>query len=100
MTYVPKWVRYSSPLFHNTVDQDASLGANFSVADWQYQFSQAFSDSAQPLIETGRQTSQESYGTDLKALYGIGISQAVAGGHRSSEHRLRRAVADAVRLEQ
>lgn len=75
LSYTPKWVRYSSSLFEDTVDQDARLGANFPYQDWELQVAQSYDRSSDPLIETGRQTREQTYGTDAKALYGGSYSQ-------------------------
>ena len=78
LAYIPKWVRYSSSLFQDTVDQSAKLGTNLTYEDWAFQVAQAYSKSADPLIETGRQTGQQSYGTDFKGLYGSGAAQQLS----------------------
>jgi hypothetical protein len=75
LAYTPKWVRYSSSLFENAVDQDAKLGASFPLQDWQMQLGQTYSRSSDPLIETGRQTRQQSYASSLKGLCDPSASQ-------------------------
>jgi hypothetical protein len=75
LSYTPKWVLYSSTLFKDAFDQDARLGANFSYQDWDVQVSQSYDKTSDPLVETGRQTAQQSYGTAIKGLYGGGLAQ-------------------------
>ena len=75
LTYTPKWVQYSSSLFRDTVDEDARLSANVAYQDWNDEFAQSYNRSSSPLIETGRQTLQQSYGTDLRGFYGGSVAQ-------------------------
>lgn len=75
LSYTPSWVRYSSSLFRDAFDQTADLGASFPVQSWNLQFTQSFSRTSDPLIETGRQTQQSAYGTQAKGFYGAGGSQ-------------------------
>jgi len=70
LTYVPTWEKYSSPLFKSSFAQSANLGANFSPGDWSVALAQSFSQSADPLIETGTQVRQQDYGTNLDFHFG------------------------------
>jgi hypothetical protein len=75
LSYSATWRDYSSALFHEGWDQTASFGGNFSYQDWSYQISQTYSNTADPQIETGAQTPEQSYGTNLAVTYGVGSSQ-------------------------
>ena len=75
LSYTAQWMEYSSGPFQNGVDQNANLGGNLSLQDWNLDVSQSFGNVSDPSIETGRQTHQQSYGTNLRAFYGVGSSQ-------------------------
>ncbi len=63
--YTPTWELYSNHIFHNTVDELANLAANYLIHDVAIQFTQAYIYTAQPLIETARQTTEEDFATSL-----------------------------------
>lgn len=70
--YTPSWQFYSNPAFHDTVDQRAGLQGNTSYDDWNLGFSQGYSRTSEPLVETGRQTLDQDYTTGLNASYSGG----------------------------
>jgi hypothetical protein len=74
LDYTPTWVTYTNRTFKNSVNQAFNLGGGkeFGVGDWLLQLSQAYSSDNVPLIETGRQTSQESFGTTLSTSHRFG----------------------------
>lgn len=69
LNYMPKWTFYSNHLFHDTFDQAVSLAGAAAYEDWLFGLSQTYAHTDQPLIETGRQTSLETYSTGLNASY-------------------------------
>jgi hypothetical protein len=70
LNYTPTWQLYSNKAFHDTLDQSATLTANDNYADWNLQFSQSYSRTNEPLVETGRQTPEQDYATGFQASYG------------------------------
>jgi hypothetical protein len=70
--YSPSWEFYSNPTFQNSVDQQASLSGHFSEGAWAYGVSQTYARTSQQLIETGRQTPEQTYTTGFNALFGAG----------------------------
>ncbi len=60
---------YSSRQFKNSFDNAVSLVGGTIYGDWTLGFSQGYSSSSQPLIQTGAQTDTESYNTALNATY-------------------------------
>ena len=83
LDYSPSWTFYSSSQFQNSVNHTATLSWGTSYEDWVLGFSQGYTRSDNPLIETGGQTEQENYSTAINASYqfnakmslDIGVSQ-------------------------
>jgi hypothetical protein len=62
-TYSPTWTFYSSPLFPNSLSQDAKLMGSTGHEAWRLQFSQEYTRTAQVLIATGTETPQQEFST-------------------------------------
>ena len=69
LNYSPSWTFYSSRQFRNSLNHAATLSWGTSYEDWTLGFSQSFTRSDSPTIETGAQTEQESYSTAINASY-------------------------------
>jgi hypothetical protein len=69
LDYSPSWTFYSSSQFQNSLDHTAALSWGTSYEDWVLGFSQGYTRSDTPLIETGAQTEQENYSTAINASY-------------------------------
>jgi hypothetical protein len=69
LDYTPTWTFYSNNQFHDTLDHAVALNGGASYGDWRLGFSQTYTRSDTPLIETGAQTLQQTYGTGLTASY-------------------------------
>ena len=69
LNYSPSWTFYSSRQFRNSLNHAAALSWGTSYEDWTLGFSQSFTHSDSPTIETGAQTEQESYSTAINASY-------------------------------
>jgi hypothetical protein len=67
LDYTPTLRFYSSDRFQDTVDHSVMFGGGTGYEDWTFGLSQGYASSSQPLIETARQTDQESYATALHA---------------------------------
>jgi len=65
LDYTPTWNLYSNHAFRDTLDQSVNLLARKAYEDWTAQFVQGYSYSAEPLIETGSQTSERNYTSTL-----------------------------------
>lgn len=65
LDYTPTWDVYSNRIFHNTLGQAVSLAGLASYDDWTIQLNQSYIYSSQPLIETGRQTTEQISVTTL-----------------------------------
>ena len=63
--YSPMWELYSNRIFHDTLDEYASVLGAYNFGTWSFQLNQSYAYSSEPLIETGRQTTQETYSTGL-----------------------------------
>jgi len=70
LDYGPTWEWYSNPLFQSTFDQAARLEGKVPWQDWALDFTQTYARTSEPLVETGRQTPEQDYATELKADYG------------------------------
>jgi hypothetical protein len=69
LDYTPSWTFYSSRQFKDSLNHAATLSWGASYEDWVLGFSQGYTLSTTPLIETGAQTEQESYSTAIHASY-------------------------------
>jgi len=75
LDYTPTWTFYSDTQqhgtneLHNTLDHAVTLTGGLTYGDWLFGFSQTYTRSDTPLIVTGGQTVQESFGTALTGSY-------------------------------
>ena len=89
LDYTPTWDVYTSKQFRDTLGHEVSLVAVNSLDDWNVKFVQSYDSSSQPLIETGLQTSEQDYLTNVSVTRPLGSNLLVEGGF---EQRLRYAV--------
>ena len=71
LDYTPTLRFYSSSAFRDTVDHSVTLSGGTTYEDWTLGFSQSYMSSSEPLIETSRQTDQQTLSTRLSADYQI-----------------------------
>jgi hypothetical protein len=69
LDYTPTLRWYSDNQFQNGTDHRVILTGNTTYQDWRFGFSQGFSLSSQPLVETAAQTDEEVWNTGLTAGY-------------------------------
>jgi Putative beta-barrel porin 2 len=62
-------IYYSDPAFRDTFDFSFNLAGATTYEDWNFQVSQTYASTSDPLIETGRQTDQKANTTALTASY-------------------------------
>lgn len=67
--YTPTWDLYSNPSFHDTIGEAVRLAGAVPFADSLLNFTQGYTYSSQPLVETGRQTSVEDFTTALEVSH-------------------------------
>jgi hypothetical protein len=67
--YSPTWVSYDSGKMSDSFDQSFDLSGAKSFQDLSFQLSQSYSDVNTTLVETARQTEQQSWGTHLGVGY-------------------------------
>src|SRR5687767_10136302 len=67
LDYTPSLTFYSNDEFEDTLDHFVTLSGGASYHPWNFGFSQSYSVSSAPLVETGQQTSRQSFGTSLSA---------------------------------
>jgi hypothetical protein len=72
LDYTPSYAIYSDPAFRNTLTEVVSLSGHTSYEDWAFSFAQTYITADEPLVETGTQTSEETYGTIIGAAYQMG----------------------------
>ena len=72
LDYTPTQTYYSNSAFKDTLDNAVRLQGGTTFEDWTFQVSQTYVSSSTPLIETARQTNQDTYGTAASALYRFG----------------------------
>jgi len=71
LDYTPTLRYYSSDKFRDTLDHAVALNGASTYNRWNVGFSQSYTTSSQPLVETGSQTDQEMFLTALNATYQI-----------------------------
>jgi hypothetical protein len=74
LDYTPTWTFYSgnqgpTNAFRNTLGHAAILSGGVSYDDWLVRLSQTYTRTDTPLITTGGQTVQETFGTSLTGSY-------------------------------
>lgn len=69
LDYTPTWTFYSKRLFRDTLDHAVTLTGGTAYENWILGLSQSYFSSTAPLVETGGQTSQETFSTALNASY-------------------------------
>lgn len=67
--YTPTKTYYSDKSFEDTLDHSFRLLGGTTYENWAFNVSQTFNSSSTPLIETGRQTSEDAYSTALGVDY-------------------------------
>jgi hypothetical protein len=67
--YTPTWYSYSSSKFNDHLDHALHLSFGSAYRDWVIRLNHNYSATSTPLVETGRQTDQESHNTTLDAYY-------------------------------
>jgi hypothetical protein len=67
LDYTPTLRWYSDSRFTDGVDHSVFLQGQTTFGGWNFGLAQGFSESSQPLIETGAQTKEETYPTTLSA---------------------------------
>lgn len=70
--YAPTWTYYSNDAFRDTVDHSARLTGATAYDEWNLGLTQSFSQTTEPLVETGTQTEQASYAINFQAAYRLG----------------------------
>jgi len=75
---------YSGSGYADTTSQFASLSGSVPYKDWQFFLSETYSESSQPLLETGTQTTQEGYGSALVVSRQLGSKLSLNVGANQS----------------
>jgi hypothetical protein len=71
LDYTPTLRYYSSPQFQDGLDQSIELDGAAQVGDWAFNLKQSYTDTTQPLVETGLQSEQETYLTSLVGTWAM-----------------------------
>ncbi|HVM49409.1 MAG TPA: hypothetical protein VMU04_15380 [Candidatus Acidoferrum sp.] len=69
LDYTATLTTYSSSQLKNAFDQAVGLNGTTAYEDWVFGVAIGFSDTSQPLVETGAQTDQQVFSTVLTAGY-------------------------------
>lgn len=72
LDYSPTETIYSNADFNDTLSHLLNLTGRIGYGNWQFQLAQSYSQSADLLIQTARQTEQKSYDTSVSASYRFG----------------------------
>ncbi|HEX3857616.1 MAG TPA: hypothetical protein VHY30_10005 [Verrucomicrobiae bacterium] len=77
LDYTPTFTFYSGNSFENNVGQSVSLNGGTTYGDWTLGLSQNFTYSSSPQVQTGTQTSQQTYSTSLSASHSLNSKMSV-----------------------
>jgi hypothetical protein len=67
LDYTPTLTFYSSKEFTDHVDHNVNFSGGTSYENWRFGLSQTYTRTADSLIETGRQTDEQTFGTGINA---------------------------------
>jgi hypothetical protein len=85
--YTYSRITYSSRLFHDKNEHNASVSTGYKRERWAFTGTESYSNTAPLLAETGTQTPQEQYSTDLSLVVYLGPrTQLNTGASVSSRH--------------
>jgi hypothetical protein len=95
LDYTPTLSYYSGKEFKDTLEHSVLFAGETSYENWSFGLSQSYSSTSQPLIETGRQTDQEAFGTSLtashyfnsKLMLELRVSQSINNAEEFSSSR-------------
>jgi hypothetical protein len=71
LDYTPTLTFYSNTNFQNTLSHSVVLNGGTTYKAWIFNFSQGYTRSSAPTVQTGTQTEQDNYSTALSATYEI-----------------------------
>jgi len=77
LDYTPTLTYYSSSHFRDTVDESVGLKWATIYQDWVLGLSQSYTATTAPLVQTGSQTSSETYSTTANATYRFNSEMSV-----------------------
>src|SRR5271154_625758 len=77
LDYTPTFPFYSGGSFQNNVGQSVTLTGGTTYEDWVFGLSQNFTYSSLPQVQTGTQTSQQTYSTSLSASRSLNSNMSV-----------------------
>jgi hypothetical protein len=77
LDYTPTFTFYSGNSFQNNVGQSVSLNGGTTYDDWTFGLSQNFTYSSSPQVQTGTQTTQQTYTTGLSASRSLNSKMSV-----------------------
>jgi hypothetical protein len=83
--YTPLWTTYTARALEDTLDHSAQLSGVQRVGEWALQFSENYALSTPILFETGQQTKQTTWGTQLSASRTIGTKLAISSSASLNE---------------
>jgi hypothetical protein len=72
LDYTPTLRFYSSPQLRDAVDHIVNLVGTTTYEEWVLFFSQGYSETSQPLVETASQVTQQIFPTALRATHPLG----------------------------
>jgi len=72
LNYTPTWTYYSNRELKDTLGHAAYLNGSLAHGGWTFGFSQDYSRSSPPLVETGQETNQETYSTRINTSDRLG----------------------------
>lgn len=77
LDYTPILRWYSNDDFTDGVDHRVSFRGGAEYRDWQFSVAQGFARTRDPLIETGRETEQDTYSTTIRAARPLNSSLSI-----------------------
>lgn len=88
LRYSPSWTTYSGDTFDDNVAHPVHLSYQRGFADWNVQAGHSYVRTSLPLIETARQTTQDSHVTSLRAQRALGARTTLELGLRRDFRRV------------
>ena len=77
LDYTPTFTFYSDKNFQNSVGHSVTLSGGTVCGDWSLGLSQGFSYSSSPQVQTGTQTDEQTYSTQLSAAHAFNSKVSV-----------------------
>lgn len=80
LDYAPTLRFYTEKNLEDTVNHNVSFSGGTTYKDWSFGLGQRYSSTSDPTVQTGTQTDEEIFGTDITAIWAINSQLALQLG--------------------